>query len=71
MGITTTSALGAVAIALIGLCNIAGTLIAGWAGKRWPKKYLLARHLHRPHAGLGLVHPDADDAGHGAGVLGR
>jgi MFS family permease len=42
MGITTTSALGAVAIALIGLGNIAGTLAAGWAGKRYTKKYLLA-----------------------------
>lgn len=42
MGITTTSALGALAIALIGLANIAGTLLAGWAGKRYPKKYLLA-----------------------------
>ncbi len=42
LGITTTSALGAIALALIGLANIAGTLLAGWAGKRWPKKYLLA-----------------------------
>ncbi len=42
MGVTTTSALGAVAIALIGVCNVAGTLVAGWAGKRWPRKYLLA-----------------------------
>nr|WP_208352065.1 MFS transporter [Pseudaestuariivita rosea] len=42
MGITTTSALGAAAIALIGLANIAGTLAAGWAGKRYSKKYLLA-----------------------------
>ncbi|SFD65241.1 MFS transporter [Roseivivax sediminis] len=42
VGITTTSALGAVAISLIGLANIAGTLAAGWAGRRWPKKYLLA-----------------------------
>ena len=42
MGITTTSALGAIAISLIGLANIAGTLTAGWAGTRWPKKYLLA-----------------------------
>ncbi|MFZ5964473.1 MFS transporter [Thalassococcus sp. BH17M4-6] len=42
LGITTTSALGAVAISLIGLANIAGTLAAGWAGNRWPKKYLLA-----------------------------
>ena len=42
MGITTTSALGAVAISLIGLANIAGTLAAGWAGSRYPRKYLLA-----------------------------
>lgn len=42
MGIRTTSALGAIAIALIGVFNIAGTLLAGWAGKRYSKKYLLA-----------------------------
>ncbi|MGB0439263.1 MAG: MFS transporter, partial [Paracoccaceae bacterium] len=42
IGITTTSALGAVAISLIGLANIAGTLLAGWAGQHWPRKYLLA-----------------------------
>jgi MFS family permease len=42
IGITTTSALGAVAISIIGLANIAGTLLAGWAGKRYSKKYLLA-----------------------------
>ena len=42
MGITTTSALGAVAISLIGLANIAGTLYAGYLGKRYSKKYLLA-----------------------------
>ncbi len=42
LGITTTSALGAIAISLIGLANIAGTLLAGWAGKRYSKKYLLA-----------------------------
>jgi MFS family permease len=42
MGITTTSALGAVAISLIGMANIGGTLLAGWAGKRYQKKYLLA-----------------------------
>ncbi|MDJ1009398.1 MAG: MFS transporter, partial [Paracoccaceae bacterium] len=41
-GITTTSALGAVAIGVIGLANIAGTLTAGWLGKRYTKKYLLA-----------------------------
>ena len=42
IGITTTSALGAVAISLIGLANIAGSIFAGWLGKRYSKKYLLA-----------------------------
>lgn len=42
LGVTSTSALGAVAISLIGLANIAGTLTAGWLGKRYSKKYLLA-----------------------------
>lgn len=42
MGITSTSILGAVAISLIGAANIFGTLAAGWAGKRYSKKYLLA-----------------------------
>jgi len=41
-GITTTSALGAIAISLIGLANIAGTIFAAWLGKRYSKKYLLA-----------------------------
>ncbi|MBP0483149.1 MFS transporter [Sagittula salina] len=42
MGIGSTSALGAVAISLIGLFNIIGTLTAGWLGKRFTRKYLLA-----------------------------
>lgn len=42
MGITTTSALGAVSISIIGLANIVGTITAGWLGKRYTKKYLLA-----------------------------
>ena len=42
MGIKTTSALGAVSISIIGIFNIAGTLTAGWLGKRYTKKYLLA-----------------------------
>ncbi|MBC6437014.1 MAG: MFS transporter [Rhodobacteraceae bacterium] len=42
VGITTASALGAVAIALIGLANIGGTILAGWLGSRFPRKYLLA-----------------------------
>ncbi len=42
IGITSTSALGAVSIALIGLANVGGTILAGWLGTRFPKKYLLA-----------------------------
>ncbi|MTH78226.1 MFS transporter [Paracoccus aestuariivivens] len=42
IGITTTSALGAAAISLIGLANIGGAIFAGWLGKRYTKKYLLA-----------------------------
>ena len=42
LGITTTSALGAIAIGVIGFFNIGGTLFAGWLGKRYSKKYLLA-----------------------------
>ena len=42
MGITTTSGLGALAISLIGLANIGGTILAGYLGKKYTKKYLLA-----------------------------
>jgi predicted MFS family arabinose efflux permease len=42
IGITSTSALGAIAISLIGLANIGGSIYAGWLGKRFSKKYLLA-----------------------------
>lgn len=42
LGLTSTSALGAVAISLIGLANIGGSVLAGWLGKSFPKKYLLA-----------------------------
>jgi MFS family permease len=42
IGITSTSALGAIAISLIGLANIAGSIFSGWLGKRYTKKYLLA-----------------------------
>ena len=41
IGFSSTSALGAVAISVIGLANIVGTLTAGWLGKRYTKKYLL------------------------------
>ncbi len=42
LGITTTSALGAAAISVIGLANIVGTITAGWLGRKYSKKYLLA-----------------------------
>ncbi len=42
IGITTTSALGAIAISVIGLFNIGGSIFAGYLGKRYSKKYLLA-----------------------------
>lgn len=41
IGITTTSALGASAIGLIGVSNIAGTVLAGWLGNIYSRKYLL------------------------------
>ena len=34
--------MGAASISVIGLFNIVGTLTAGWLGKRYTKKYLLA-----------------------------
>ena len=42
IGITTTSALGAAAISVIGLANIGGSILAGYLGTYYPKKYLLA-----------------------------
>ena len=42
LGVSTTSALGAWSIALIGLTNIFGTIYAGKLGATLPKKYLLA-----------------------------
>jgi MFS family permease len=42
IGITSTSILGAVAISVIGLFNIGGSILAGYLGKRYTKKYLLA-----------------------------
>lgn len=42
IGITSTSILGAIAISVIGLFNSVGSLSAGWLGKRYSKKYLLA-----------------------------
>ncbi|RED53970.1 MFS transporter [Aestuariispira insulae] len=42
MGVSTTTALGAFSIALIGLANIIGAVVAGALGKNFSKKYLLS-----------------------------
>ena len=42
LGIETTAALGGFAISVIGFANILGTLLAGWAGNRVGKKWLLS-----------------------------
>jgi predicted MFS family arabinose efflux permease len=42
LGVSSTAALGAVSLSLIGIANIAGTLTAGWLGKRYTRKYILA-----------------------------
>ncbi len=42
MGVKTTSALGAMSIAVIGAANIIGTVLAGKLGQTYTKKYLLA-----------------------------
>ncbi len=42
LGVTSTSTLGAIAIALIGVSNIGGTIFAGWLGTKYSRKYLLA-----------------------------
>ena len=49
-----------VAISLIGLANIVGTITAGWLGHRLLKALPAGRHLHRPHPRRGPVHPAAD-----------
>lgn len=59
LGISSTSTLGAVAIALIGVSNIGGTLLAGWLGNRYSRKYLLASIylLRTLVAGAFIVNP--------------
>ncbi len=42
MGVSTTTALGALSIALIGITNIAGSIGAGALGAKYSKKYLLS-----------------------------
>ena len=42
LGVSSTSALGAVSISVIGLANIAGTVYAGWLGRKFSRKYLLS-----------------------------
>jgi MFS family permease len=42
LGVSTTTGLGALSLALIGFMNIVGTISAGALGNVWPKKYLLS-----------------------------
>ncbi len=42
LGVSTTSTLGAIAISIIGVFNIGGTILAGWLGSKYSRKYLLA-----------------------------
>jgi MFS family permease len=56
LGITTTSALGAISISVIGLMNIAGSILSGWLGNRFPKKYLLsAIYVGRTLASIAFI----------------
>ena len=42
LGVNSTTGLGALSLALIGMMNIVGTITAGALGNIWPKKYLLS-----------------------------
>lgn len=42
LGVSTTTGLGALSLALIGMMNIVGTITAGALGHSWSKKYLLS-----------------------------
>ncbi len=42
MGVTNGAALGGVAMAVIGFFNIIGSILAGYLGRDWTKKYLLS-----------------------------
>ncbi|MGY8872719.1 MAG: MFS transporter [Pseudomonadales bacterium] len=42
LGVSSTSTLGAIAIALIGVSNIVGTILAGWLCSKYSRKYLLS-----------------------------
>ena len=70
LGIETTAALGGLAISVIGAANIVGTLLAGWAGKRFGKSGS-SRNLRRSLRGGGMVHPNAHHREHRHDVLRR
>lgn len=56
LGITSTSTLGAAALSVIGLTNIAGTLTSGYLGNRYSKKNLLAAvYLARALVTFGFI----------------
>ena len=55
-GISTTTALGALSISLIGLANIGGSILAGALGRKYPKKYLLSGiYVARTIAAAGFI----------------
>ena len=55
-GISTTSALGAAALSLVGLANIGGTLLTGWMAGFIPRKNLLAGiYLGRTLVGIAFI----------------
>lgn len=54
IGLGTTAALGAASLAVIGVFNIAGTLAAGWLGRTWQRKTLLAI-IYAARAAAGAV----------------
>ena len=70
VGITTTSALGAVSISLIGLANIAGTLDGGLARAALLEEIPARGDLHWPDGRRRPVHRAADHAPFGDPVLG-
>ena len=56
LGVSSTSSLGAFSIAVIGLFNIIGAILAGYLGKNFTKKYLLSIiYLGRTLASIAFI----------------
>ena len=67
-GITTTAALGAVALGVIGVFNIFGTISAGVLGNRF-QKISFSIHICRTNSNLSMVYSCAYDTFFSFGVL--